>query len=507
MGPKLMVAVSTVMMLLGSSVGLRGASYYLDSEHGEDKRDGTSPDNAWRSLERANRETFRPGDRILFHAGDTWDGIFDPKGSGSESQPIVVDRYGDGTKPRLRGRGRVDVVLRLENQSYWEINNLAITNFCESGPRDLRGAEIRARNQGWVRHIYLKGLEIHDINAISDYNDDGSTRAKSFGGLATIIEGDVKPTAWDDLRIEDCTIRDVGPVGIAMLSTWMEGHRENDPKSWFPSRGVVIRGNKIERTERNGLIVRGCVRPLIERNYFNGCARGGSGNACFSFHCDDALFQFNESCFTRYNAGDTDATGFDSDYCCRRSVFQYNYSHDNEYGFMVICNRRPTGFNDGTIVRYNISENDGGNVFRISGEVTNTKIYGNTIYVGPNMTNPKEGDPPRVVYFKDWNRGWSDRMTFSDNVFINRCRDAVYEFGKSKQTRFRHNLFFGEHPASEPRDPQKIRSDPRLVSPGKAGPGLEAAIAAYSLQPGAPQLGAGPAFKRLAKRDPIGQAD
>jgi hypothetical protein len=174
---------------------------------------------------------------------------------------------------------------------------------------------------------------------------------------------------------------------------------------------------------------------------------------------------------------------------------------------MVICNRRPTGFNDGTIVRYNISENDGGNVFRISGEVTNTQIYNNTIYVGPKMSNPKEGDPPRVIYFKDWNRGWSKRMTFSDNVFINRSKQAVYESGKSTDTRFRHNLFFGEHPRNEPRDPQKLLSDPRLVNPGKAGPGLEAAITAYSLRPGAPQLGAGPALKRLPKRELIGRAN
>ncbi len=443
-------------------------------------------EKAWRSLERANRETFQPGHRILLRAGRTWDGVtFRPRGSGREGNPIVVDRYGEGAKPVLRGRGRLDVVLRLENQRYWEIRNLGITNFSDSGPRTCAASRF-ARDQGWVQHIYLKGLDIHDINAVSDYKNDSDMIAKSYGGVATIIEGDSKQTAWEDLRIEDCAICDVSPVGISMLSSWMEGHRDNNPNTWFPSRDVIIRGNKIERTARNGLIVRGCVRPLIERNYFNGCAHSGSGNSCFAFHCDDALFQFNESCFTHYNPGDTDATGFDSDYCCRRSVFQFNYSHDNEYGFMVICNLRPKGFNDGTIVRYNISQNDGGNVFRISGAVTNTRIYNNTIYAGAAMTNPKSSDPPRIVYFKAWNHGWSDRMTFSDNVFVNLCKEAVYEPGESTRTRFRNNLFFGEHPKSEPHDPHKIRSSPRLVNPGGAGPGIASAAAAYSLRPGAP---------------------
>jgi len=98
-------------------------------------------------------------------------------------------------------------------------------------------------------------------------------------------------------------------------------------------------------------------------------------------------------------------------------------------------------------------------------------------------------------------------MTFSNNVFINRSKNAVYEFGKSTETRFRHNLFFGEHPKSEPRDPQKLLADPRLVNPGKAGPGLDAAIAAYALRPGGPKLGAGPAFKRLNAGEFVGRAD
>src|SRR6185369_2714163 len=311
-------------------------------------------------------------------------------------------------------------------------------------------------------------------------NDDGSTRAKSFGGLATIIEGDVKPTAWDDLRIEDCTIRDVGPVGMAMLSTWMEGHRENDPKTWFPSRNVVIRGNKIERTERNGLIVRGCVHPLIERNHFNGCAHGGSGNACFSFHCDDALFQFNESCFTRYNKGDTDATGFDSDYCCRRSVFQYNYSHDNEYGFMVVCSQPPNGFNDGTIVRYNISQNDGGNVFRFSGNITNTEVYNNTVYVGATMTNPVKNAPPRIIYQKSWAQGWSDKFDFHDNVVINLSKNTIYTEGESRNNKYSHNLFFGIRPTTEPNDPTKLLASPQLMKLGGAKFGIVSAIEAYS---------------------------
>ncbi len=41
----------------------------------------------------------------------------------------------------------------------------------------------------------------------------------------------------------------------------------------------------------------------------------------------------------------------------------------------------------GLSVRYNISQNDGGKIFRISGQTTNTQIYNNTIYVDPTMSS------------------------------------------------------------------------------------------------------------------------
>jgi hypothetical protein len=52
-------------------------------------------------------------------------------------------------------------------------------------------------------------------------------------------------------------------------------------------------------------------------------------------------------------------------------AFQYNLSHDNDGGFMLICNYGGLGLpksigNIGTIIRYNISVNDRLPVFRCS---------------------------------------------------------------------------------------------------------------------------------------------
>ncbi len=484
-----------LLALASSSPLLPAATYHVDSTEGDDVRDGTAPDRAWRTLARVNATTFGPGDRILLRAGCTWEGAsLHPLGSGGPDAPIRIGRYGDGPRPLLAGQGRVPWVLGLQNQEGWEIRDLELTNHSAGERQRHRAVEIRAQDCGWVRHLHLQNLLIHDVNAVSDYRDDGDTVAKSFGGIVFIIEGTVRPTAWDDLRIEGCEIRDTGPMGLVMLSTWMAGHRDNDLQTWFPSRGVVIRGNTFDRIARNGLVVRGCQSPLIARNLFRECGLLGSGNAMFVFHCDDALIQFNEACLTRYNPGDSDASGFDSDYNCRRSIFQYNYSHDNEYGGFLLCSlgaTRTRGFNEGTIVRYNISRNDHGNLVRISGTVTHALIHNNTFHARPDMVNRRDpGMPPRLIYYKSW-QGWSDGVRWVNNIFFNECPPAVYELGESRNNTFDHNLFFGLHPASEPTDAHKITGDPRFTPPPAGGPGREQAIAAYSLRPGSAAIDAG----------------
>ncbi len=482
----------------GALFSARAATYHVDSRGGDDARDGLAPETAWRSIGRVNAANFAPGDRILLRAGSTWDAVtLQPRGSGVEGRVIAIDRYGDGARPALHGRGRVACVLRLDGQEFWEISNLEVTNRSETEGKQLRGVEIRARDAGVLRHLHFRKLLVRDVNAASDYTNDGDIVAKSFGGFVTLIDGTAKQTAWDDFLVEDCTFRDVGPVGFAMFSSWTKGHRTNDPATWFPSRRVVVRGCTFERIARNGLVVRACAAPLIERNFFTHCGLLGSGNASFAFHCDDAVFQFNEACFTKYNPGDHDAAGFDSDYNCRRTIFQFNYSHDNDYGFILLCNNGASGFNEDTIVRYNLSVNDGGNVIRFSGPVKRARIHNNTIVTSPTMTNPREGEPPRIVYHKSWS-GWSDDAVLYNNIIVNRSARAVYEFGRSTRNRYDHNLFAGIRPATEPADAHAMTGDPKFAHPefkpsdtGDLAHRRERVAAAFALRPGSPAIGAG----------------
>src|SRR5205809_7490001 len=96
-----------LLLLMGTAASgpaeTLGASYYLDCANGRDSASGNSSTSAWRSLERLQSTTFRPGDRILLRRGTKCTGMLAPRGSGAPGAPVVLDAYGSGPLPRIEG--------------------------------------------------------------------------------------------------------------------------------------------------------------------------------------------------------------------------------------------------------------------------------------------------------------------------------------------------------------------------------------------------------------------
>lgn len=101
----------------------RAATYYVDCAAGSDAASGTSPPAAWRSLAKVSGANFAPGDAVLLRRGEECVGMWWPKGSGDDGRPIRLGAYGAGSLPRVRAAGD-EAAVKLENQEYWEIENL-----------------------------------------------------------------------------------------------------------------------------------------------------------------------------------------------------------------------------------------------------------------------------------------------------------------------------------------------------------------------------------------------
>jgi hypothetical protein len=100
--------VAALVASLASSAWADGRTFHLDSEHGDDTRDGLAPERAWRSIERLNRATeIGPGDRVAFRRGGAWRGSIRPH-SGAPGKPVVYGAFGDASAPLPRLLGSDD---------------------------------------------------------------------------------------------------------------------------------------------------------------------------------------------------------------------------------------------------------------------------------------------------------------------------------------------------------------------------------------------------------------
>ena len=87
-------------LLCAAAAVAAAADYYLDPA-GNDANDGTSPQTAWRSLEKIESPgVIQPGDRVLFKCGGLWRGHFEAP-SGTKDKPIYFGPYGEGEKPTI----------------------------------------------------------------------------------------------------------------------------------------------------------------------------------------------------------------------------------------------------------------------------------------------------------------------------------------------------------------------------------------------------------------------
>jgi hypothetical protein len=473
-------------------------TYYVDSAGGNDERDGSTPENAWKTLDRVNGVLFAPGDRILLRAGSRFSGQLAPWGSGNEGAPIVVDRYGAGGKPRIDAGARFHEALLLENQEYWEVNNLELTNqgWLRRGYR--YGVRVAAWDFGTMHHIHLKNLLVRDVN--------GSVRKGRAEGQGILWEngGKKKPSRFDDLLIEGCHLLRTDRNGIC-------GYSENsDRQNWFPSLRVVIRGNLLEDIGGDGIKPWGCDGVLVEHNRLDGANRRAPDYSAglWPWSCDNAVFQFNEVSGVH---GTRDGQAFDSDGNCRNAVFQYNYSHDNDGGFLLICDDGAwaapgSAGNVHTVVRYNISQNDGARTFHLTGPVKDVWIYNNVFYVGPGLDVP-------LFLFTDYH-GWADGVHVANNIFyaagtfrygqgVSKHLDGSYEtapgFGESTNVQFEDNVYFGHH-VNPPEDSMALQVDPLLVNPGSGRRSL-GSLEGYKLKESSPCIRAGVPIAENGGRD------
>lgn len=358
------------------------SSFYVDSEKGDDNASGTTLEMAWKSLDRVNKQVFKPGDQVFFKCGGVWKGQLVPQGSGSKVKPIVFGSYAKGNKPVIAAEGKFRDAVLLRNISNVVVRDLDISNKDstvkeqKTGPTGVR---IMAENIGTITNIRLSNLYIHDING------DNKKGSKEGHGIYWDCQGP-KNSNIENLLIEYCTLERVDRNGIRGNGTF--GFRDN----WFPNRNLVIRGCKLQDIGGDGIVIKAFDGSVVEHNKLFYIRTRAKDNAVgiWPHSSDHTVIQYNEVAFTQNRDYSNDGQSFDIDGNCNHTTIQNNYSHDNEGGFMLVISdaiNAKSWMTKNNIIRNNLSINDGNNrkrLFNFALTTDSTLISGNVFYNNSN---------------------------------------------------------------------------------------------------------------------------
>ncbi|MFE0193512.1 hypothetical protein [Streptomyces sp. NPDC058989] len=438
-------------------------TFHVDCAAGSDTAPGTSAATAWRTLKKASAARYRPGDRILFRRGTTCTGTFAPTASGTAGSPLAAGAYGSGAAPRIAGAGARAAIL-LDNVQHWELRDLDVTNTGPVTTTERRaGVLVRLHDFGTGRHYLVDGVTVHDVNG-ADFKDPDPS-----GGILFAVQGTARPSRLDGVTVRHSSVRHTDRTGIGTSSTW--GRRPEHPNgpgtTFAPITALSVHHNTVRDVGGDGIVVQNAVGARVEHNRVDGfnIRSGGYNAGVWAWNSDAVRYQFNE---VSGGHGTRDSMAYDLDGGNNGNVYQYNYSHDNEGGFLLVCNGEGMT-SDRNTVRYNVSVNDRntaapyGVISVVCGPATRTLVHNNTLTTRFPGTAMVSSNGPGGV-------------TFRDNVFAG--APAGSPIADTHNT-YDHNLY-ARTPGIPAGDTGAVRADPLFVTPDDV-----------RLRAGSPALGAG----------------
>lgn len=350
------------------------ATTYYVSTSGNDKNSGSSTSAPWQTISKVNGISFAAGDTVLFAGGQSFSGTlnFVASDAGTVAKPITVSSYGTGRATINAGTGNG---LYAYNSSGIVISNI---NFVGSGSTVNKkdGVFFYA---DLANNAKLPGVTISQVDV------------SGFGGSGIMLGAWNGGTAYRDVTIAGCSVHDNLKAGISSYAQNSNAHTNvyvgycQVYNNYGDPAATGNTGNGIVLGEVSGAVVEYCV---THDNGKNNMVQSEGPVGIWCYDSQYVTMQFNES-HHNHTSGGHDGGGLDLDIDTKNSIMQYNYSHDNDgAGYLLCCD----GNNQGNVIRYNISQNDGrkngyGGIHTY-GAITSASIFNNTVYMANTSPSP-----------------------------------------------------------------------------------------------------------------------
>ncbi|MBL7493299.1 right-handed parallel beta-helix repeat-containing protein [Frankia sp. AgB1.9] len=406
----------------------------------------------------------------------------------------MFSAYGDarGARPAITADASGTAAIQLADMSDVVVQDLSLSNPVGPTTAQRQGILVTA-STGVVRDVLVQRLWVHNVVATTRNQANGS------GGIIFTARG----SHFEGVTIQDNTVTDSANAGISVLGGGTARPAADQP--WpDASTKVLVTRNVVTRVQGNGIVVFGSEAPVSSWNKVSYAAMANRDYLDFTnrvcnvglwfFDSNNGLAEHNEVSHTVFKGANAvtngcDGEAFDIDWNQDGTVFQYNYSHDNEGSFVLIC--ATTSPHRGAI-RYNLSVNDG-SVYAVAPcenaldpakyNADGISIYNNT-FVSPAPRFAVEDDQEvakQVIPFLG-------TLDFRNNILYATApvpADNYFACG----TNCSNNLFYGMPTYGA----AALQADPQFVAPNVRGTGM-AVPRAFSLRPKSPAACAGAAL-------------
>ncbi|MEU8752860.1 right-handed parallel beta-helix repeat-containing protein [Streptomyces chartreusis] len=365
-------------------------TYYL-SARGDDSADGTSKDEAWRSLGRASQVTLRPGDHLLLEGGSRFAGTITVGNdeAGDADRPVVIDSYGNG---RATVVATNSAGVSVHNTAGVEVHDLILRGR-GSARTSQAGVNLYNDTPTDARHA---GVNVSDIDAAG---------FQVGIGVGSTITG----TGFADVTIRRARVHGNKDTGLLTYGPQFDDGRPSYAHEHITIEDVQSYGNPgdpnaLYRPTGNGIVL-GAVRDATVRDssaHDNGTqapAEAQYGPAgIWTYDSRDVLIE-HSAAYRNHTGSRMDGAGFGFDTSVFDSTLQYNLSFENDGSGFYIFSRWPHP-HSGNTVRYNISSNDArkmpehGGLTIHGSRIKDLQVYQNTVIMG--RSSEGEGAAVRV---------------------------------------------------------------------------------------------------------------
>jgi hypothetical protein len=352
--------------------GAAGKTYYV-SPTGNDRADGESPENAWRSVGRANEAVLKPGDRLLLEGGSDFTETLELRAAdaGRPDAPVVVGSYGTG-RARITPPGEAGI--SIVNTAGIEIQDLVLAGD-RAAYREKAGITVFADASGApkFKHVVVRNVEV------SGFAD----------GIAV---GGAGGAGFRDVRVADSVLHDNMEAGLATYGPSFDAERPSFAHEQVTVSGVEAYRNignpaNTTRNTGNGIVLGSVDGGVVEHSsaHANGerCAAPEGPIGIWTYDSRRVVIQRNISYHNR-TASTADGGGFGLDQNVSSSVLQYNLSYGNDGAGLLAYTGAKNSAMSHNIIRFNISSDDGQRSGRyggitLNGSVGDINVYQNTV--------------------------------------------------------------------------------------------------------------------------------